>query len=116
LKDNWQGEKSLHNPEVNIKYGSYYYKQLLNRFNNHFALATAAYNAGPNRANKWLPVDKPVAADIWIETIPFKETRKYVSSVLSYAIIYQQQMGSGNLRLKNLMQDVKPVALPVDYY
>lgn len=116
LNENWQGEKSLHDSDLNIKYGSYYYKQLLNRFNNHFALATAAYNAGPNRAVKWLPTDNPVPADIWIETIPYKETRKYVTAVLSYAIIYQQQMRTSSIKLKALLQDVKPVGLPIDYY
>ena len=82
LNEPWQAENSLFNPDVNIKYGAFYYKQLLNRFNGHFALATAAYNAGPNRVVKWLPNDRSIPADVWIETIPFKETRKYVTSVL----------------------------------
>jgi len=47
----------LFNPDVNIKYGAFYYKQLLSRFDGHFALAMAAYNAGPNRVDKWLPVE-----------------------------------------------------------
>jgi soluble lytic murein transglycosylase len=81
---------------------------LLNRFDGHVALASAAYNAGPNRAKKWLPITSAVPADIWIETIPFKETRKYVSTVLSYAIIYQQRLKKGGLKLKNLLRDVTP--------
>jgi soluble lytic murein transglycosylase len=52
-------------------------------------LATASYNAGPYRVNTWLK-DKPkLPADIWIETIPYKETREYVKSVLAYQQIYQ---------------------------
>jgi soluble lytic murein transglycosylase len=93
---------------VNVKYGTYYYKQLLNRFNGHFALATAAYNAGPARVAGWLPSLESVPADIWIETIPFKETRKYVSSVLSYAMIYQQRINRKAFRIKDLMRDVLP--------
>ena len=96
------------NPEVNIKYGAYYFKQLLNRFDGHFALAMAAYNAGPNRVDKWLPNDKQVPADVWIETIPFKETRKYVTSVLSYAIIYQQRMQRNALKIKRLLFEIRP--------
>jgi soluble lytic murein transglycosylase len=104
----WQAENSLFNPDINIKYGSFYYKQLLNRFDGHFALATAAYNAGPNRVIKWLPSHRSLPADIWIETIPYKETRKYVTSVLSYAIIYQQQLKKSTLKMTKLLFDVRP--------
>lgn len=104
-------DANLFNPDVNIRQGSYYFKKLLNRFNGHFALAIAAYNAGPYRVIKWLPAGKTVPADIWIETVPYKETRKYVASVFSYAIIYQQYVQSGDLqtntlRIKNLLRDV----------
>ncbi len=108
LNEQWQSDNSLFNPDVNVKYGTYYYKQLLNRFNGHFALATAAYNAGPARVAGWLPSLETVPADIWIETIPFKETRKYVSSVLSYAMIYQQRINKKAFRIKDLMRDVLP--------
>jgi len=108
LNEPWQAENSLFNPDVNIKYGAFYYKQLLTRFDGHFALAMAAYNAGPNRVSKWLPNDKSVPADIWIETIPYKETRKYVTSVLSYAIIYQQRIQRNGLKMTRLLFDVPP--------
>ena len=108
LNEPWQAENSLFNPDVNIKYGAFYYKQLLNRFGGHFALATAAYNAGPNRVIKWLPNDRSLPADVWIETIPFKETRKYVTSVLSYAIIYQQRIQKNALKMSRLLFDVPP--------
>ena len=108
LNEPWQAENSLFNPDVNIKYGAFYYKQLLNRFDGHFALATAAYNAGPNRVSKWLPEDSSVPADVWIETIPFKETRKYVTSVLAYAIIYQQRTQRNALKMTGLLLDVRP--------
>ena len=108
LNEPWQTENSLFNPDINIKYGAFYYKQLLNRFDGHFALAAAAYNAGPSRVVKWLPGDKSVPADIWIETIPFKETRKYVTSVLSYAIIYQQRLQRNTLKITGLLFDVHP--------
>lgn len=106
LDETWRSDAGLFNPAVNIRYGSYYFAELLNRFNGHFALAAAAYNAGPSRIMKWLPPDKSVPADIWIETIPFKETRKYVTSVFSYAIIYQQRLQTNRLRIKNMLPDV----------
>ncbi|MGZ5050556.1 MAG: transglycosylase SLT domain-containing protein [Methylobacter sp.] len=108
LKEKWLSDNSLFNPDVNVRYGAFYYKKLLKQFRGHFALATAAYNAGAGRVSKWLPSAAPVPADVWIETIPFKETRKYVTSVLSYAIIYQQLMQRSGLKIKELMLDVLP--------
>lgn len=108
LKEKWLSDNSLFNPDVNVRYGAFYYKKLLKQFRGHFALATAAYNAGAGRVAKWLPNTAAVPADVWIETIPFKETRKYVTSVLSYAIIYQQLMQRSGLKIKELMLDVLP--------
>ncbi len=56
-------------------------------------LATASYNAGPYRVKRWLKDAKILPADIWIETIPYKETRNYVKSVLAYQEIYQHKPG-----------------------
>jgi soluble lytic murein transglycosylase len=107
LNEPWRTASSLFEPDTNIKYGTFYYKQMLNRFNGNFALAAAAYNAGPNRVDKWLPSDKQMPADIWIETIPFKETRKYVTSVLSYTLIYSQRLQQNTLKIKNFLPDVQ---------
>lgn len=108
LSEKWLSDAGLFSVDTNIKYGTYYFKQLLNRFNGHIALAIAAYNAGPNNVGKWLPLDKSIPADIWVETIPFKETRKYVASVLSFTMIYQQRIQNGSLKLKELLWDVQP--------
>jgi soluble lytic murein transglycosylase len=106
LNEPWLSSDSLFNPSINIKYGTFYYKQLLERFNGNFALAAAAYNAGPNRVDKWLPNGQWMPADVWIETIPYKETRKYVTAVLSYAMIYSQRLQQNSLKIKNLLPDV----------
>ena len=108
LNERWSGKNSLYDPVKNLKYGSYYYQKLLNQFNGNYALALAAYNAGPNRVKKWLP-DETVPADIWIETIPFHETREYVATVLVYAMIYQQRMQSDELSMADLTRDVQPL-------
>lgn len=108
LHEIWHSDADLFKPELNIHYGGYYFKDLLTRFGGHIAVASAAYNAGPNRAKKWLPMSTAIPADIWIETIPFKETRKYVSTVLSYAIIYQHRLQKGNLKLKAVLRDITP--------
>ncbi|EIC29671.1 MULTISPECIES: transglycosylase SLT domain-containing protein [Methylomicrobium] len=101
-------DASLFDPDVNIRLGSYYFKKLLQRFNGHVALAAAAYNAGPARATKWLPNAGAMPADIWVETIPFRETRKYVAAVLSYAVIYQHRLDKPGLKITDLMPAVPP--------
>jgi len=108
LQQPWSGETSLFNPDLNIKYGSYYYKKLLNQFNGYPLLATAAYNAGANRVKRWLPERNTLPGDIWMETIPYKETRGYVASVLQYALIYQQRLQKQGLKPSLLLPEIKP--------
>jgi soluble lytic murein transglycosylase len=103
IRQNLETDYSLFDPDVNIQLGSYYFKKLLLRFNGHVALAAAAYNAGPAKVAKWLPNAGAMPADMWVETIPFRETRKYVASVLSYAIIYQHRLNKSALKMKDLM-------------
>ena len=86
--------KELLNAKSNIKLGTKYLRNLLDRHDGNQVLATAAYNAGPYRVKSWLKGSKSLPADVWIETIPFKETREYVKSVLAYQQIYQQKVGS----------------------
>jgi soluble lytic murein transglycosylase len=85
--------KRLMNAKANIKLGTKYLKRLLDRHDGNQVLATAAYNAGPYRVRSWLKGLKPMPADIWIETIPYKETREYVKSVMAYQEIYQIKVG-----------------------
>ncbi len=108
LKEKWRSHQGLYNPETNVRYGAYYYKKLLNQFDQHYALAAAAYNAGPGRVKRWLPQESPLAADIWVETIPFKETRHYVATVLTYALIYQKKLKKQFFTIKELMKDIVP--------
>jgi soluble lytic murein transglycosylase len=85
--------KHLQNSDNNIRLGTKYLRILLDKNDNNQVLATASYNAGPYRVKSWLKNTKALPADIWIETIPFKETRNYVKSVLAYQEIYQHQPG-----------------------
>lgn len=110
LNEKWRGKSSLDNPETNIRYGAFYYQQLLKKFDGNYALALAAYNAGPHRVKKWLPKDESVPADIWIETIPFHETREYVGAVLTYALIYQQRAQTSVLTMNDIIPDVSPAS------
>lgn len=80
----------LYNPATNITLGSAYLRKVYDEHQQNPVLATASYNAGPHRVARWLP-KKSLPADIWIENIPFNETRKYTSNVLSYAAIFDYQ-------------------------
>lgn len=84
--------KRLLDPSYNIKLGGNYLKYLLKRYDGNRVLATAAYNAGPGNVNRWLKrFQGPV--DIWIEHIPFNETKEYVQRVLTYSTIYSYRLG-----------------------
>ena len=93
LKKGKVNHRYLLNADNNIQLGTRYLKKLLDRNSGNQVLATAAYNAGPHRVKSWLKNLKSIPADIWIETIPFKETREYVKSVLAYQEIYQHEPG-----------------------
>lgn len=82
----------LYLPEKNIELGTTYLRYLNEKWHNHPVIATASYNAGPGRTKQWLP-KHPVDADIWIENIPYRETRKYVKNVISSTSVYQQILG-----------------------
>jgi len=83
---------ALLEPETNIRFGSYYLQQVLNRFDSNPVLATAAYNAGPQRIEQWTPKQGSLDADIWVDTMPFHETRQYVRRVMAYSVFYDQRL------------------------
>lgn len=85
-------KRKLFDAEQNVFLGTKYLRQLLDKHKGNFVLATAAYNAGPYRVKSWLKNSNSLPADIWIETIPFKETRDYVKSVLAYRQIYHYKI------------------------
>jgi len=86
------GKRDLLQPATNIPLGTAYLSRVYKRFNRNPVLATAAYNAGPGRVKQWLP-RRTLDADIWVETIPFDETRNYVKRVMGYTIIYEKRLG-----------------------
>jgi soluble lytic murein transglycosylase len=79
---------------------------VLNRFENNVSLAAAAYNAGPLNVKRWLPQMDVMPADLWVETVPFKETRNYVQAVLAYATGFYKSLGRDTL-ISSRMDDIK---------
>lgn len=95
--------------ELNIRLGIQYLNLVLRRFDENTVLAAAAYNAGPHRVKQWL-MDEALPADIWVETIPFDETRDYVKGVLFNTTVSEWRLKNGALtRLRARMPDVLPL-------
>ncbi len=89
-----QASSDLFEVEHNVLLGSAYYRQLLDRFGGNRVFALTAYNAGPHRVDRWRnKAGKTVPVDVWVDTIPYKETREYVQAVLSYNVVFQYLMG-----------------------
>ena len=93
MKD-YKSQVQLTKGEINVQLGTAYFDMLLKRYSGNRILATAAYNAGPSRVDRWRATQEGrpkqgLKMDSWIETIPYKETRNYVKNVLAYNVIYQ---------------------------
>lgn len=79
--------------DTNIRYGTWYMGDIFKRLNQQPAVATAGYNAGPNNAKRWQPAYGSLAADQYVESIAFPETRNYVKHVMENATIYSSLLG-----------------------
>lgn len=97
----------LLNPNRNIQLGSAYLRRMYDKNQHNPVLATASYNAGPHRIKRWLP-EHDLPADIWIENIPFTETRRYTQRVLSYAAIFDYQRKQAITLLSDRMPAIQP--------
>ncbi len=104
LKKHYPTKQDLVNPSLNIELGTAYLKNLHGFMQNNPVLATASYNAGPGRIKQWMPA-KNMAADIWIENIPFEETRDYVQNIITYTGIYRTILGKA-VNLENMLPEI----------
>ncbi len=107
----YTGLDTLTDPASNIRLGTSYLGQMAERFGGHRVLATAAYNAGPHRVETWLPEKGAEDARVWIENIPFNETRNYVKRVLAAQAIFHWRMTGEQRRLS---EELRQVTAPVE--
>lgn len=84
---------------TNAQFGTYYLRYVLDGAGGDAVIATAAYNAGPGRAQRWRG-DTALEGAIYTETIPFNETRDYVQKVLSNAVYYAARFNQPPIALK----------------
>ncbi|QCO20320.1 transglycosylase SLT domain-containing protein [Acinetobacter cumulans] len=97
---------ALSDMNTNVRYGTFYLSMIQRQLSNSPVLATAGYNAGPNRARRWQPDGQPIAADQYTETIPLTETRDYVKHVMTNATHYGILLGQGSQTIGQRMQAI----------
>ena len=96
--------------DTNIAMGGFYLGQLLKRFSGNRVLATAAYNAGPSRVERVLMRQNGnLPADIWIENLPYGETRDYIKNVLAFSVVYGEKLELSKPILANHERRISPV-------
>jgi soluble lytic murein transglycosylase len=102
---------ALFDPKIAVPLGAAYVRELLDRYGNQLDLSLAAYNAGPVSVARWLP-GQPVDADIWIENIPYTETRGYVQHILEHIVAFAAVRNAAPPRLSSLLAPVSNAQPP----
>jgi soluble lytic murein transglycosylase len=89
--------------EDNIRFGTTYLRDLLDRFGNNEVLVSGAYNAGPHVVERWMSGRQTDDPAIWVETIPYFETRDYIPRVLAFSTIYDWRLQNSVSRVSSRM-------------
>jgi soluble lytic murein transglycosylase len=105
--------QEMREPAKNIQFGAYYLKHVQTTLDGSPVLATAAYNAGPGRAQRWRD-GREMEAAVYIESIPFSETRDYVKKVMSNAMYYAQRFGQPSVLLKDRLGVIPARRAPIE--
>ena len=107
--------RDLFQPRYNIQLGTRFLGQMADQYQGSPWLASAAYNAGSRPVGRWIGERASLEPDFFIETIPYKETREYVSRVLAFSVIYDWRMNGKVLALSSRMPKVgQPWRAPND--
>ena len=103
------GQGSLFDPPVAVQLGALYVRELLDKYKGQLDQSLAAYNAGPAAVARWMP-GNAIDADIWIENIPYTETRGYVQHILEHIVAFAKMRDAEPPRLSGLLPQVEPPA------
>ena len=106
------GADDLDHARTNITLGTRYLARMAARFDGSPWLASAAYNAGPQPVARWLDARGALAPDLFIATIPYRETRGYVESVLAFSLIYDWRLNGTPLALSARMPRIGEAFVP----
>jgi len=110
----YQGQSQLLEGPANIRFGTVYLRELLDRFDQNPVLVSGAYNAGPHVVKRWL--DSRALSDprIWVETLPYFETRDYIPRVLAFTTIYDWRLQKPVRRLSSRMPGIDSGTMTAD--
>jgi len=100
-------DETLFEPAVNVQLGAAHLKDLLERFQDQLPLALAGYNAGPNAAQRWRP-GSAMDPDVWIENIPYNETRAYVQRILWHTVVFDWLASGEAQDTRRWLHDILP--------
>ncbi len=103
----WKGSAQLKTAGGNLPIGTAYLSDLLQDFNQNPVLVSGAYNAGPNAVKRWLDTRSQGEAAIWVESLPYFETRDYIPRVLAFTTIYDWRLGGAVKRISARMPDIE---------
>lgn len=87
-------EASLFDPSTNLRLGTHYLREQFETFGGRFVLVLGAYNAGPNAVRRWLPA-APLETDVWIENVPYNETRNYIQRIVWHSTVFGWEASEG---------------------
>ena len=104
----YHGIEQLMKAEDNIVFGTIFLRELMDRFHDNPVLATGAYNAGPGAVKRWLETLPTTDPAIWVEVLPYFETRDYIPRVLAFATIYDWRLEQPVRRISARMPSLDP--------
>jgi len=110
----WSGIAQLRTVAGNLPIGTAYMSDLMGDFDQNPVLVSGAYNAGPNAVKRWLDTRPLGEAAIWVETLPYFETRDYIPRVLAFTTIYDWRMGGAVKRISVRMPDIESGKISVN--
>lgn len=96
----------LFNPEINTRLGALHLRELLERYDDEFVLVLGAYNAGPKPVARWQPATGSLDADIWIENVPYNETRSYIQRVIWHSAVFGWRSDGAPQKIGKLMHAI----------
>jgi soluble lytic murein transglycosylase len=101
--------KDLFDPSTNVTLGAAHMKDLIERSGGQLPLALAGYNAGPGAVRRWLP-EGDLEPDVWIENIPYNETRAYVQRILWHTVVFEWLRSMETQNTREWLKVVRPYA------
>ena len=104
----YSGRAQLLDAQTNVRFGTTYLRELMDRFGDDPVLVSGAYNAGPNAVDRWVEDGYTGDPAIWIDTLPYFETRDYSPRVMAFSTLYEWRFGQPVKRISVRMLRVGP--------